>query len=138
MIKVDKWTVNRATIENSVRKTTVSGVAHNYLKNKAQEYGVENYAEFIKDVDSNPERYEEITERERDFFDLSKSVASWAAISPCIKPYMSIRDWLALDESILDGLANAVMEENPHWFASPEQEKKTDEQPATYTTDSET
>ncbi len=135
MITVDKWTVHRATVENSVRKTTVSSVAHNFLKIKAKEYGIENYTKFIEEIDSNLERYDEITERERDYFDLAKSIASWAAISPCIKPYLAIREWLELGEDILDGLANAAMAENPHWFSSPEQEKKTSETPASYTTD---
>ena len=48
-------------------------------------------------------------------------------IAGCAWPIISIEQFLELPETMLDELSNAAMEINPHWFVSPDQEKKTDE-----------
>ena len=46
-------------------------------------------------------------------------------IAGCIQPLISIEDFMQMPEQELDSLSAAVMELNPHWFAVPDQEKKT-------------
>ncbi len=53
----------------------------------------------------------------------------------CTTPTVSIEQFMELPEMLVEELSKAAMELNPHWFVVPDQEKKTDEQPATYTTD---
>ncbi len=53
----------------------------------------------------------------------------------CTTPAVTIEQFMEMPEMLVDELSKSAMELNPHWFVVPDQEKKTDEQPATYTTD---
>jgi hypothetical protein len=97
------------------------------------EYGIEDYQEFLKDLRDVPENYDSLTEPQREFSDLASSVGSWSAICGCVKPYISIDEWLSLDEDTITALGDAVKELNPHWFEMPDTEKKTDETQMTFT-----
>ncbi|MFI3199757.1 MAG: hypothetical protein QX196_15700 [Methylococcaceae bacterium] len=48
-------------------------------------------------------------------------------IAGCAWPIILIEQFLELPETMLDELSQAAMKLNAHWFASPDQEKKTDE-----------
>lgn len=45
----------------------------------------------------------------------------------CVTPIITIEQFLELPDSLVDELAEAAKELNPHWFVVPDQEKKTSE-----------
>ncbi len=76
--------------------------------------------------------------KEIDDEELMQALVVYPHIAGCVWPIISIEQWLEIPEVVLDELSKAAQELNPHWFVFPDQEKKTDEQQATYTTSSET
>jgi len=125
--KVDKWTVETAQMKHSSRKVSMSDVAQKYLKRLAAEYGIDDFHEFLRGVRDNSESYETLSEKEREFYDTSSGAGAWAAIAGCVKPYISLEEWLTFNDKIIEKLSLAASELNPHWFEQPEQEKKTNE-----------
>lgn len=125
--KVDQWTVETAQMKHSARKYSMNAVAQKYLRVLAAECEIENYTELLQTVQATPEKYEELSEPEREFCDLSSSVGVWATVAGCIKPYIPLDEWLGFDDGKIEKLSTAVQELNPHWFVQADQEKKTDE-----------
>jgi hypothetical protein len=128
-VKFEQWTIETAQMKHTARKSTMSSVAQNVLRRKAAECGIEDYQTFLSAVQTDAEVYETLTEPEREFCDMATSVGAWAVICACVKPYISADEWLGFNDRTIEGLSEAAMELNPHWFAQPDQEKKTDEQP---------
>ena len=133
--KVEKWTVETALMKHSARKYSMNSVAQTYLRKQAGERGIEDFHLFLADLQTEPEKYEQLSEPEREFSDLSSSVGVWASVAGCIKPYIPLEEWLALDDKQVEILSEAAQTINPHWFVQPDQEKKTDEPPTTSTDD---
>lgn len=129
--QVDKWTIETAQMKHAARKESLNAVAQKYLRNRGAEIGiVGDIRDFLKNVSDNPEAYETLTESERDFNDISSSVGVWALVSACIKPYVSLNEWLTFDDRTVERLTLAVQEINGHWFILPGAEKKTNEAPS--------
>ena len=139
-IKVGKWSVCTAAIDNVFRRNVMQDVARAHLRKHAAEIGIDEFEIFVNSVKDNPEKYEEISEVEREFCDLSNSLSVWVAVAGCIKPYIKIEEWLTIGDTMLDDLTRAAQEKNPHWFALPKQdeEKKTSEPQMTSLEESET
>src|SRR5574343_568829 len=97
--------------------------------------GIENHSELVQSVTAEPERYNDLTDEQRDFIDLSQSAGAWAMICGCVKPYIKLDEWLTLGDESIDAISSAVIETNPHWFSTPEKEKKTEAEPMTSTSE---
>jgi hypothetical protein len=48
-------------------------------------------------------------------------------IAGCITPQITVNQFMQLKETEIDKLSEAAMRLNPHWFAVPDEEKKTSE-----------
>lgn len=129
ILKFGQWTIETAQMKHTARKYSMATVAQTHLRKAAAIAGVADYQELLTTVRDNPEAYETLTEAEREFMDMSASVGVWSTVAACIKPYISIDEWLAFTENTVNELSGAAEKVNPHWFTLPEQEKKTDEQP---------
>jgi hypothetical protein len=125
--KIEKWTIETAQMKHTSRKYSMSTVVQSYLRKKSAEYGIEDYQGFLKSVRDNPESYETLSEKEREFYDMSSGAGAWASVAGCIKPYIQLDEWFILGDALIEKLSTAANEINPHWFEQPEQEKKTDE-----------
>lgn len=125
--KVDKWTVETARMKHSSRKVSMSEIAQKFLAKLAAECEIRDFHEFLKGVRDNPESYETLSEKEREFYDTSSGAGAWAAIAGCIKPYIALVEWLGFEDKTIEALSIVASELNPHWFEQPGQEKKTDE-----------
>lgn len=124
--QVEKWLIQSATVAAATRKLSMASVLTSRMRKEAAEYGVENYEKFIADMQAAPERYDEITEREREFYDRVNSLGAWTIVASCAKPYITMDEWLTLSEDTVNALATAAQEQNPQWFApSASEEKKT-------------
>jgi len=119
--KFEKWTIETAQMKHTARKSSMASVVDTALRKKAAEYGIADYREFLKSAEK---RYEELTEEEREFCDFSNSTGSWAGLCGCVKPYISLDEWLSFSDKTIEGIGAAAMELNPHWFEVPNQEKK--------------
>jgi hypothetical protein len=64
------------------------------------------------------------------------AITIYPHIAGCITPQITINQFMQLPELLIDQLSEAAMRLNPHWFAVPDEEKKTSELPPTPTTDS--
>jgi len=125
--KFEKWTIETAQMKHSARKNSNNLVADAWLRKFSAEYEIDDFRKFLQDIQEQPEKYGEITEREREFCDIAASVSSWIILTGCIKPYITIDEWLTFDDPTITALFSAAQELNPHWFEIPDQEKKTDE-----------
>ncbi len=67
--------------------------------------------------------------------ELANALSLYPFIAGCCLPIITIDEFLEIPETVVDEMSKAVIELNPHWIVMPDQEKKTDEQPATYTSD---
>lgn len=123
-VKVDRWTVETAQMKHTSRKYTMATVSQSWLRNFAAECGIEDYQKLLESFREDPGTYDAMTEAERDFCDTASSVGVWTTIAACVRPYISIDEWLGLPEDTINGLAEAVERLNPHWLAVPDQEKK--------------
>jgi hypothetical protein len=132
-IKIDKWTVETAQMKHAARKQSMSAVVQTFLRRAAAESGIDNYLDLIREVNSDADKYETLTEMERDFCDTASSAGMWAAVAGCVKPYIHLDEWLAFDDKTIEEISKAAMEINAHWFEQPGQEKKTDEPQPTST-----
>ena len=128
-MKVDKWTVQPAQMKHTARKYTMSSVVDSSLRRMAAEAGIADYKELLKHTQDNPEAYDGLTDAEREFYDTASLAGMWAMIAACIVPYIPLTERLTLPYETIEALSEAVMSENPHWFAQPDQEKKTEPQP---------
>ena len=108
--KFEKWTIETAQMKHASRKYSMTTVAQSHIRKMSAEYGIEDYQEFLKDLRDVPENYDSLTEPQREFSDLASSVGSWSAICGCVKPYISIDEWLSLDEDTITALGDAVKE----------------------------
>jgi len=127
-IKIGTWKIETAQMKHSARKYSMNTVAQTFLRKQAAEFGVEDFHIFLADLQANPEKYEQLSEPERELSDLSSSVGVWASVAGCIKPYIQLEEWLSFDDKQVEALSTAAQELNPHWFVVPDQEKKTNEQ----------
>lgn len=124
--RVGKWLVQVAQVSTSTRRNSMSSVLDTYLRSQSARIGIADYKEFLKKIRDDSSLYETITEDERDFFDKAGGLGAWIMVASCAKPYISIDEWLSLDDKTVNDISSAVMEVNPQWFsATPEQEKKT-------------
>jgi hypothetical protein len=64
-----------------------------------------------------------------------QALSLYPHLAGCITPVISIDEFMEMPEQELDALTIAVMELNPHWFALPDQEKKTETPPPPSTPD---
>ncbi len=126
-LKVDKWTIETAQMKHTARRISMSNVAQNHLRKLAAIAGVDDYKSMLEGVQSDPAQYETLTDEQRDLYDVSSFVSVWAAFAACIVPYIHLEDWLAMDYQTIDKITEGVQSVNPHWFETPDQEKKTDE-----------
>jgi len=134
--KVMNWTIEEAQMKHVARKYSMSSVAQTYLRKTSAEAGIDDYKKLLEDLQGDPSKYDSLTDAERDFCDVSSSLGVWATVAGCVKPYISIDQWLALDYPTVELLSDTASEINPHWFAQPEQEKKTDATPSEFTENS--
>lgn len=134
-VKVDKWVVVTATMNESIRRNSMLQVAAAYLRKTAQEAGFDDYKPIVELVQADPAQYDNLTDEQRRVYDLAMNAGLWAAVAGCIKPYIKLDEWLSLASEIVEALSSAANDKNPHWFEQPNKEKKTDEPPAKYTTD---
>ena len=121
-IKFEQWTIETAQMKHTARKSSMSSVAQTYLRKKAAEIGITDHQAFMVALSESPDIYEAITDEEREFCDVATSAGSWAGLCGCIKPYISLDEWLSFDDKTIEGLGLAVQELNPHWLAMPDQE----------------
>lgn len=124
-IKVQGWTVESAQMKHTARKYSMATVAQSWMRKHAATAGIADYQKTLEAVRDTPEAYETLSEPEREFCDLASTVGVWSAICGCVKPYISIDEWLGLDDGTVNDLSAACDKLNPHWLTSPEQEKKT-------------
>lgn len=137
--KIGKYTIKPAVLNDAMRKSVMADVAKAYLTKQAAQSKIEDFETFVGTVRDDPSKYETITEKEREFYDLSRTVSVWVAVAGCVKPYITIDEWRGLEDAQVTDISTAAMEINPHWFEvpkTPEQEKKTDETQSEYITDS--
>lgn len=140
-IKIEKWTIETAQMKHSARKYSMNSVAQTHLRKQAAEFGIADFREFLAGLQAEPEKYEQLSEPEREFSDLSSSVGVWASVAGCIKPYIQLEEWLTFDDKLVEKLSSAVQDLNPHWFEQADQadqEKKTSEEQTTSIEDSTT
>jgi hypothetical protein len=126
-VKIDRWVVVTATMNESVRRNSMLQVAAAHLRKTAQAGGLDDYRPTIESVQTNPAQYDALTDMEREIYDLAMNAGLWAAVAGCVKPYIKLDEWLALPAEIVEALSSAANDKNPHWFDQPNQEKKTDE-----------
>ena len=67
--------------------------------------------------------------------ELANALSLYPFIAGCCLPIITIDEFLEIPETVVDEMSKAAMELNAHWFVAPDQEKKTNEQPTTYTSD---
>jgi len=134
--KVGQWNVLVSTNDMAFRKMAMADVFQGYLRKQADISHIENYAGLLEEVSKDPTKYETLTDDERDFYDMSRSVSVWMAVTACVRPYISIDEWRKLNDTDVNELSEAAMELNPHWFALPDAEKKTKKRLRKSTTDS--
>lgn len=133
--KFEKWVIEKSLMKHNIRKVSMFSVAKSFLLKHAKELNIKDYESLIKSVQEDAEKYETLSEKERDFCDTASTVGVWATVAACIKPYINLSEWLNLTEDQANGITDAVMEKNPHWFEIPDQEKKTDSKVTTSTSD---
>ena len=127
--KYEQWTIETAQMKHTARKFSMSSVAQTFLRKRAAVIGLADYQAFLASVRDDSTAYESATEEERDFYDIASSVGLWSMVCACVKPYISLDQWLMFGEQTVQDLSGIVEEINPHWFTTPDQEKKTDELP---------
>jgi len=71
---------------------------------------------------------EQAAEYAGDDAELKTTLAIYPHVFGCVIPHVSVDEFLELKETEIDTLYLAALELNPHWFALPDQEKKTDQQ----------
>ena len=128
--KIGKWTVKPAVLNDAMRKSVMADVAKAYLIKEAAKAKIEDFESLVNTLRDNPAMYETVTEKEREFYDMSRVVSVWVMVAGCVKPYITIDEWRGMDDAQVEEISTAAMEINPHWFEAPktpEQEKKTGE-----------
>lgn len=74
-------------------------------------------------------KVQELAEKEDRDEELIQALGIFPHIAGCITPVISMTEFLQIPETVLDELSQAAMELNPHWFVTPDQEKKTKKKP---------
>ena len=121
-----KWILQVADVRTSARRNSMSSVLDTYLQKQSAIIEITDYKKFLIEIRDDATLYETITENEREFFDKAGGLGAWIMVASCAKPYISIDEWLSLDDVTINELTSAVMEVNPQWFnPTAEQEKKT-------------
>ena len=70
-------------------------------------------------------KVQDLAEKEDRDEELIQALGIYPHIAGCITPVLSMTEFMQIPETVLDELSQAAMELNPHWFVTPEQEKKT-------------
>lgn len=138
--KIGKWTVKPAVLNDAMRKSVMADIAKAYLIKEAAKAKIEDFENLANTLRDNPAMYETVTEKEREFYDMSRVISVWVMVAGCVKPYITIDEWRGMDDAQVEEISTAAMEINPHWFEAPktpEQEKKTGEIQIESTPDSE-
>lgn len=124
--RIGKWFVQVASVGTSTRRNSMSSVLDTYLQKQAALVGIQDYKKFLTEIRDDASRYETISENEREFYDNAGGLGAWIMVASCAKPYISIDEWLSLDDGTINEVTSAVMEVNPQWFKdAPDEEKKT-------------
>jgi hypothetical protein len=133
--KVGAWTIETAQMKHTARKYSMTTVIQSWLRKNSAVAGVADYQATLAEIRDDPTVYENLTEAAREFCDRAALAGMWATVAACVKPYITLDSWLELPEESMNELTAAVERLNPHWFVSPDQEKKTDEPQPTPTPD---
>lgn len=137
--KIEKWTIETAQMKHAVRLNSMNSVADSYLQKQATERGIDKFKDLIKNIVGHPEIYDGLSDDEREYVDLASTVGMWPTVAACVKPYITLDEWILMDYAIVMKLAEAAQEHNPQWFSPTEpQEKKTKRQPKKSLKNSET
>lgn len=133
--KVNGWTIETAQMKHTARKYSMTTVVQSWLRKASAAAGVADYQLTLAEIRDDAEKYESLTEAQRDFCDTAALAGMWATVAACVKPYITLEEWLKLPEESINDLSAAVERLNPHWFVAPDQEKKTSALPPTPTPD---
>lgn len=133
--KVNGWTIETAQMKHTARKYSMTTVVQSWLRKASAAAGVADYQLMLSEIRDDAEKYEALTEAQRDFCDTAALAGMWSTVAACVKPYITLEEWLKLPEESVNDLSAAVERLNPHWFIAPDQEKKTSELPPTPTPD---
>lgn len=128
-VKIEKWVVVTATMNESIRRNSMLQVAAAYLKKQARIIGLEDYKPIVEAVQEDAAQYDNLPDDHRELYDLAMNAGLWSAVAGCIKPYIKLDEWLLLPSATVEALSSAANDKNPHWFENPDQEKKTEPTP---------
>jgi len=105
--QVDKYTVRRMSVGDKFKQVKIMEFVGRYVEKHAEEQGID-FKSLSKRLTADPMAYESLTDEEWDFITLNERLKAYCVVAPCVKPFIKIDEWLAMDMPMLNELADTV------------------------------